>query len=283
MKQKLIINLYVPINTILTCNDSWRQSLNLPKLTQNDYKIINELRKSSALPFIGGDISDQRQIVLDSNLCVRKIKSLSFYQYLLDRLLNEARASAEIGIRNFIIENSDAPYFNKKQPVIYWLMRSLTSELKLICTDEFTIGLKLNGGIDDWAIDIACRNKINYIYVEKYSAELFLQRNQYKSNTLIYTKFNENDFSIKQQGFIIDEDKIDDKEKYFINLMGCRNYLFSLPFYPKDVQIPIVLDLWDQNKLKDYMNDVDYIICNSCFSKNGYADCGLDINRILSL
>jgi len=48
-------------------------------------------------------------------------------------------------------------------------MRCLTAELKLICTEEFTIGLKINNH-DDWAIDIACRNKIDYVYINKCSA-----------------------------------------------------------------------------------------------------------------
>jgi len=49
-------------------------------------------------------------------------------------------------------------------------MRCLVAELKLICTNEFTIGLKLNEGLDDWAMDIACRNKIDYVYVKNPSA-----------------------------------------------------------------------------------------------------------------
>lgn len=282
MKQKLIINLYVPINTILICNDEWRQSLNLPKLTQNDLKIINQLNNSSALPYIGGELINQREIVIDSNICIRKVKQLSFYQYLLDRLLNEARNVAQAGIRNFLIENSNAPYFDNKSPVIYWIMRCLTAELKLICTEEFTIGLKINSH-DDWAIDIACRNKIDYVYINKCSAQLLFKRNYFTHKSKIYYQFDENNFSIIQEGFIIDEEKIKDKKEYFTNINGCQNYLKQLLFYPKDITIPIIIDLWQEDKLNLYCENVDYIICNSCFSKDGYADCGIELNKILSL
>jgi hypothetical protein len=99
--------------------------------------------------------------------------------------------------------------------------------------------------LDDWAIDIACRSKINYVYANECSAELLLQVNKFNHDLLLYYKFNENNFSIMQDGFIVDGDKIDDEEKYFANLDGCRNYLYQLPFYPKDKTIPIILDLWD--------------------------------------
>jgi len=56
-----------------------------------------------------------------------------------------------------------------------------------------------------------------------------------------------------------------------------------LPFYPKDITIPIIIDLWQEDKLNLYCENVDYIICNSCFSKDGYADCGIELNKILSL
>lgn len=283
MKQKLIVNLYVPINTILTCNDDWRQSLSLPKLSSNDYQIINELRKSSALPCVGGQIQDQREIVLDSNLCIRKVKSLSFYQYLLERFLKQARDAAEAGVRNFLVENSNAPYFNKKQPVIYWIMRCLVAELKLICTNEFTIGLKLNEGLDNWSIDIACRNKIDYVYVKNPSAQLLWQSNQFNHNINVYYGFDRDNLSITQGGFIIDEDDIKKDVGCLKDVYGFREYLRHLSFYPQNVNPPILIDLWEQKNVNIYNDIADYVICNSCFSKNGYADCGLDIDKILSL
>lgn len=278
MKQKIIINLYVPINTILMCNDEWQQSLNLPKLNSNDLKIINELRKSSALPYVGGDIQDSREIVLDSNLCIRKVKSLSFYQYLLNRLLQEARDAAELGIRHFLIQNSNAPYFNKKEPVIYWLMRCLVSELKLICTEQFTIGLKLNGGLEDWALDIACRNKINYIISNDNIADLCLLRQSFNSNVKIYSDFNKQALSINQEGFVFEQDKE--------HLISFRNYLKSLPFYPKNINTPVILNVWDLICVPSNVSEIDYIICNSCFSKSEYCDCGFDkevLNKFLEL
>lgn len=283
MKQKLIINLYVPINTILTCNDSWRQSLNLPKVNQNDFKIINELRKSSVLPCINGNLQNQKQVLLDSNLCIRKVKSLSFYEYLLERFLRQARESAEAGIRNFIIQNSNAPFFDKREPVIYWIMRVLTSELKLICTDEFKIGLKLNGELDDWSIDIACRNKIDFIYLKKYSADLLLQKKQFNHDIFIYHQFDENNLCINKDGFIIDQEKIKKNINYIKNIYNFREYLSHLSFYPANIKAPILIDLWEQKNINFYKDLVDYIICNSCLSYNGYADCGLDINKILSI
>ena len=274
MKQKAIINLYVPINTILMCDNNWKSSLNLPQLTLNDLKIINELRKSSAIPYIGGDLQKQKDIVLDSNLCIRKIKSLSFYEFLLNRFLKQAKEAAEAGIRNFLIQNSNAPYFNKKQPVIYWIMRCLVSQLKLICTNEFTIGLKLNGNIDDWALDIASRSKINYIICNDNIADLYLQRQFLNSNVKIYSNFDKDILSINQQGFIFEtESEID-------NVIGSRNYLKQLPFYP-NVDVPVIFSLWQLKKISIKLQKVDFIIFNSCFCNNGFCDCGLNKNELI--
>ena len=271
MKQKIIVNLYVPINSILTCDKDWRQALNLPELTNSDTKIINELRRSSALPCVGGDLQNTREIVLDSNLCIRKIKNLSFYSYLLNRLLEQAKYAAELGVKNFLVQNSNAPYFNKKQPVVYWIMRSLVSELKLICPDDFTIGLKLNENLDDWALDIAGRNKINYVLCKNNNvADLCLQRQLYNFNVKIYTDFSKQSLSINQQGFVFQS--INEKN----NVIGCRNYLQSLLFYPKDKKVPVIMSIWDLIQLPSELSQIEFIIFNSCFSNNGFCDCGLD-------
>jgi hypothetical protein len=78
-------------------------------------------------------------------------------------------------------------------------MRCLVAELKLICTDEFTIGLKLNENIDDWALDIAYRNKINYIVSDGNNiADLYLLRKSLGSNVKIYSNFD-NSLSLLNQ------------------------------------------------------------------------------------
>ena len=280
MKQKMIINVYVPFNTILTCNYKWNQSLNLPKINADDLRIINELRKSAELPCIGGDMNNSRQILLDSNICIRKVKSLSFYQYLLDRLLQQARDAAGLGVRHFLIQNSNAPYFNKKQPVIYWIMRCLVRELKLICTDEFSIGLKLNDNLDNWALDIAARNGLDYIICNNNIADLYLQRKLFNDNVKIYSNFDEKVLSINQEGFIFEDLK--DKD----NAIGCRNYLKQLPFYPKDIEAPVIYSVWDLMSLPKDLSQVDFIMFNYCFSKNEYCDCGLDkqaLNQFIDL
>jgi hypothetical protein len=45
-------------------------------------------------------------------------------------------------------------------------MRSLVTELKLRCSSEFKLGIKLNDNLDEWAIDIACRNNLDFIIIK---------------------------------------------------------------------------------------------------------------------
>lgn len=280
MINKLIANLYVPINTILSCNQDWRQSLCLPEVNSQDVKIINQMQKAF-LPFIDNNIQ-QRQIVVDTNFCIRKIKSLSFYKYLLDRLINQATSLANEGIRNFIIQNSNSSYFNN--PIVYWMIRVLSSQLKLKCNSQFTIGLRLHFQMNKQALDIACRNNLDYIIInennEKNIGDLFLQRTLMNNkNVKIY---NFNGSSLNQQGFIISTQKTQLKQSLEIlkKHLYIRHMVSQYPFFPKKNIYPIIVDSWEQKDVNAFLDQADFVILNACLSRYGYCDCGIDINKL---
>lgn len=283
MINKLIVNLYIPIDTILTCNQEWRESLCFPKVNNQDIKIINEL-EHSFIPCDKNDI-DQRQIVIDTNLCIRKIKSLSFYQFLQNKLIMEATICAKKGIRNFLIQNSNAPYCN--HPIVYWLIRVLSAQLRLKCNEEFVIGLRLNDKKDKWSIDIACRNNLNYIIINDQKniniGNLYLYRTIMNNRTVkIYN--NSKGKILNQQGFIIDTYGLQDvqilnevkKLLYICQFMERENN----SFYPHNMKTPVIVDLWDQEMVNLLINDADFIILNSCINNNGYCDCGINENKL---
>lgn len=249
--KNIVANLYIPINTIITLEKEQLQKLGLPCPIYNDYKVINELRNSSGLMFNVIN-KDPKELLINTTTCLKKASSLSFYQFLLDKLLMEARVYAEGGIRCFLIENADAPYFDNEQPVIYWIIRALSLELKHICTDEFTLGIKLNKNLSHWSLDIACRNGYDFIYHDYGNiADLKLQRNILnKKHAKIYSQYDFNG-----QGVILHNDD-------FVN----KKELTSL------------INIYDLNEVENY--EVDYYIMNECFHFNHDKFSKIDVELL---
>ena len=247
MKEKFIVNLYIPVNTILTFNGTWIKHYGFPELLQQDVKIIKQLENS----FIPCEKIEtgQREVVVDTGMCKRLVKSLSFYQYLLDRMMREAEMSAELGIRNFIVQNCDVNYI--KSGVIYWIMRILTSELRLRCSEEFSLGIKINDDFDEWGMDIACRNNFDFMILNKDDkrGQICFQRKLMMNDRVKIYEHSRYDGSMKFSEGIVADDGEDIK-----NLLYFRNNI--------NAKYPLIVDLYNFDNIKTYKYEADYIILN---------------------
>ena len=159
-ESKIIGMLHIPVNSILASPPEWQRSLGLPAPTAADWTIIEELRKTL-------DGSGFPKPERSSGECLANVKQLSFYDFVRDRMLAEAEIYARNGIRQLMLENTGAPYFTRghQEAVIYWLMRMLAGLLRNQYP-TFTLGIQLLAFSDDWAMDIACRNRFNFIRCE---------------------------------------------------------------------------------------------------------------------
>ena len=155
---ELIGMLHVPINTLIAAPAQWRSSLGLPALTHQDWKFLAEL---PAPPI------DKAADWRCAGLALDSVTNLSFWQPLLQRLLSEAECYRRNGVRTVIIENVAAPYFvrSSQPPIIYWCMRGLAEVLKA-SFPTFRIGIQVLAHGDDWAMDIACRSKLDFLRCE---------------------------------------------------------------------------------------------------------------------
>jgi predicted TIM-barrel enzyme len=155
---EMIGMLHVPINTLIAAPGQWRSTLGLPALTHQDWRFLAEL---PACPI------DNPADCRCAGPALETVRNLSFWQPLLQRFLSEAECYQRNGVCTVIIENVAAPYFvrNSQPPIIYWCMRALAEVLKA-SFPSFRIGIQVLAHGDDWAMDIACRSKLDFIRCE---------------------------------------------------------------------------------------------------------------------
>lgn len=265
MQTELIATVYIPIRSILVYNENWKKSLGLPSLSVSDIKIIKELKKDTSVS----------QIIVDQNLCAKKVKSLSFFDYLLNKFLDDAKLYAFFGIRNFLI--SDDPIdFEETDQVVYWIMRVIAFELRKICSNKFNVGLRIHKE-DKWAIDIACRNYLDFIIIKDYKnySDISLSRNLCKNsnNLRIYTYYNEfKNIPINAQGIVIKDNRENYlKDDALLDVHHEINKIVQKPFYPRGMKFHLLVDyeLYDK-EISFYKDNVDYIITNTYFNKDNF-------------
>ena len=158
LNRTLVIGMcHVPLNTLLASSFSWRQALELPSPCASDWRVVNELEQ---LPW-----SDNHDVTVPT--AFKKVKCLSFYPFLCDRMLAEADIYIRHGFGALMLENVAAPYFVRgEQPsVIYWVMRALAVHLREKY-QGIQMGIQILAHSDDWAMDIACRCGLDFIRCE---------------------------------------------------------------------------------------------------------------------
>ena len=161
MKSAQIIGmLHIPINSILASPREWCEALGLPMGSMEDWEIIARLRDTL-------DASGEVLPDVDADWGVSQVEKLSFYGFVRDRMLSEAAIYVRNGVSTLMLENTGAPYFCRghQEAVIYWLMRNLAGVLRDAYTAQ-TLGIQILAFTDNWAMEIACRNRFNFIRCE---------------------------------------------------------------------------------------------------------------------
>lgn len=160
--------LHIPINTILAAPPQWRRNLRLPSPTGADFAIAasafapclqsghwgEEFPSLAATPAELGELSD-------------RCRRLSFFPFLVDRALAEARLYQELGFTAVLIENVAAPYFTRQcQPsVIYGVLDAIAQSVREQ-HELSTVGIQVLAFADNWAMDIAVRRNLDFVRCE---------------------------------------------------------------------------------------------------------------------
>ena len=160
MKTQIIGMLHIPVNSILASPQEWCAALGLPVGTRADWEIIGGLRDTLD---VHGGISPE----VNPEWGVSQVEKLSFYGFVRDRMLSEAAIYLRHGVDTLMLENTGAPYFTRghQEAVIYWLMRNLAGGLRNAYPVQ-TLGIQILAFTDNWAMDIACRNRFNFVRCE---------------------------------------------------------------------------------------------------------------------
>ena len=160
----------IPAIKLLCASSEWRGYYGYPEATKKDWSGITELRGSTPFAVFrgkGGLPKDEMvfggtDLVVQTSHCLRIAKNLSFYKFLLDKAVDEARVYAKRGIKHFLLDFTDAmDYYEVNEPAVYWLARLLSEEFRDACGKDFTIGIRMTN--DMWATDIACRLGYDFI------------------------------------------------------------------------------------------------------------------------
>lgn len=156
---ELIGMLHVPVNTILASPVAWRNALGLPATTVADWRLVDDMCDAVGWLMNADDEVHRR--------CFALTERLSFFPPLLERAQREAEVYIKHGIDALMLENTGAPYFVRdRQPaVIYWVMAAMVAAIRQRHPTR-RIGMQILAFSDDWAMDIACRNRLDFIRAE---------------------------------------------------------------------------------------------------------------------
>ncbi len=152
----------LPIDDVLCCGEKNR--FDLPLVTRKDWQLLRTMHSCIWTPSPdGGDFAlpDKAEALLaDTGRCLRQVKELSFYDFLVKKMFDEARRHAADGIRCLMLSNKGCFNFGARhpEPTVYWMFRSLMGELSGDM-DDFEIGIEICEGLNGWAVDLACRCK----------------------------------------------------------------------------------------------------------------------------
>ncbi len=147
---------HVPVIGIMAMSSGWRKVFSYPEPSRRDWSAIAELRGSIPSSFAeGSSLSSlgQREEILSSSHCLKVVKSLSFFEFLYNTMIDEAKTFAQAGIRHLILDFSVDKWFD--EPSVYWAARILADLFKSACGDDIRIGIRMDN--DEWASDIGSR------------------------------------------------------------------------------------------------------------------------------
>lgn len=154
----------VPAVGVMLMPTEWRRAFSYPEPSRSDWGRIIELKGSVPLACMGNDgrspasemdslARGQADIVVSTSHCLRLARSLSFMDFLRERMMGESTAYAQAGIRHLILDfSADSPI---DEPAVYWIARVLAEEFRGACGDDIEVGIRM--GNDEWSADIGSR------------------------------------------------------------------------------------------------------------------------------
>jgi hypothetical protein len=169
--EKTIGVVRVPAVGVMLISTEWRRAFSYPEPSRTDWGSIIALKGSVPLACMGNDgrspasemsslSRGQTDIVVSTSHCLRLARSLSFMDFLRERMMSEATIYAQVGIRHLILDFSVDNLID--EPVLYWMARVLADEFRNACGDDIEIGIRMDN--DEWSADIGSRLGYNEIF-----------------------------------------------------------------------------------------------------------------------
>ena len=154
----------VPAVGVMLMSTEWRRAFSYPEPSRSDWGRIIELKGSVPLACMGNDSRSpasamspmyrgQADIVVGTSHCLKLARSLSFMDFLRERMMGESTTYAQAGIRHLILDFSMDGLID--EPVVYWIARVLAEEFRNACSDDIKIGIRMDN--DEWSADIGSR------------------------------------------------------------------------------------------------------------------------------
>ncbi len=163
---KFVGMLHVPINSILVYPPHIRKALNLPEVSAEDWKIIQNMDRLTGISSGCGILESP---VLDLGVDVvyqleEEVGRISFIQFLQERLLREVELYFESGADVLMLENIAAPYFVRdRQPLVIF---AVMSRLARLLRDQYPaqeFGVQILAFGENLAMDIAVRYGFSFV------------------------------------------------------------------------------------------------------------------------
>lgn len=153
--------LHIPVDTIVASSRKWKSNNNLPEPTSSDWSFISEVEKQKFQYLNVFHNMRTIEVVEDQT------STLSFYHFLEERMLEEAKIYDENGISSMMLENIAAPYFvrNSIPVAILGVMGRLAKVLRSNYP-EMKLGIQLLAFADNFAMQIAVRYGFDFIRAE---------------------------------------------------------------------------------------------------------------------
>ena len=162
--ERIIGVVRVPAVGVMLMSTEWRRFFSYPEPSRSDWGRIIELKGSVPLACMGNEgrsyasamspmYRGQADIVVGTSHCLKLARSLSFMDFLRERMMGESTAYAQAGIRHLILDFSMDGLID--EPVVYWIARVLAEEFRNACGDDIKIGIRMDN--DEWSADIGSR------------------------------------------------------------------------------------------------------------------------------
>ena len=294
MTKKIIGTVRVPLAKLLCMSSEWRRAFSYPEPSRNDWKGISEL--CDMLPPLlrgksAGDSLAQREQILSTSHCLKIVRSVSFYQFLNDRMIDEARRYSDAGIRCLLLDFSIEEWFDDDST--YWFVRSLAESFRDACNDEFEIGLKADE--NEWAADVAsrlgydfvvCSDSSGYLNATRVRNRLIdgteLKKPRLFFHLFCYNKFDRNELvRVNPEGCHViadDEDNVDEMGKVIAEIKSVVS-----------IDIPVIGSYSEEIQRGEMHSDMtswgarDYILIDTEVRKNKMVEEVVDSEKLVSI